>query len=187
MRTILLLFLIVLSVPAQVTQQWVKRYNGSDNKSDYAKKVLVDRSSGSVFVTGYSFNSSGNYYIVTIKYNSAGIQQWVKTYNGIPNGNDDPGDMTLDNLGNLIITGTSTGLGSGNDCITIKYDYNGNLKWVKRYNGTGNGDDAGLAITSDTQGGIVITGRSRGIFSGTNTSDDIITIKYDYFGNQEWM
>ncbi|MBL8015927.1 MAG: T9SS type A sorting domain-containing protein, partial [Ignavibacteria bacterium] len=51
----------------------------------------------------------------------------------------------------------------------------------------GNGDDIGMAITSDTQGGVVITGKSQGFFSGTNTSDDIITIKYDYFGNQEWL
>ncbi|MBL8015720.1 MAG: SBBP repeat-containing protein [Ignavibacteria bacterium] len=138
-------------------------------------------------MTGRSFISIGNNDIVTIKYNSAGIQQWVKTYNGILNGNDEPVDMTFDNLGNIILTGRSTGQGSGYDCITIKYDYNGNLKWVKRYNGTGNGNDKGKSITTDTQGGVVITGESQGFFSGTNTSDDIITIKYDCFGNQEWL
>jgi len=187
MKKIILLLFIAVSVHAQVTQSWVKRYNGTGFSYDEPRKILVNKTNGDVYVTGKSPNSSSGDDIITIKYNQAGVQQWLRSYNGVPSGWDDPADMVFDNLGGIIITGTSKGHTSGYDCVTIKYDYNGNLKWVKRYNGTGNGDDKCLAITADLQGGVIVTGVSPGKFAGTNTYDDIITIKYDYFGNQEWV
>ncbi len=175
MKKILFFFLIILSAQAQVTQQWASRYNGTGNSRDNASKVLVDKFTGSVFVSGKS-NASGNDDIVTVKYNSAGVQQWIKIYNSEFNKDDSFGDMVLDNLGNLIVTGSS--IGSSFDCITIKYDYNGNKIWSKRYSGIGTSFDQGKVVTTDGQGGIIVTGIS---------SNDIVTLKYSYGGTLEWM
>jgi hypothetical protein len=114
------------------------------------------------------------------------VQKWVKTYNGTGNSSDGPSDMVLDNLGNVIITGSSPGAGSGQDIVTIKYDQNGNRIWVKRYNGTANASDIPWAITVDLQANVIVTGRSLGN-NGSAISQDMITLKYDYFGNQEWV
>ncbi|MBK7446263.1 MAG: SBBP repeat-containing protein [Ignavibacteria bacterium] len=66
------IFLILLSskfLLSQVNQEWVARYDGSPNYSDFANSGAVD-CSGNVYVTGWSRNSltDGNDY-TTVKYN----------------------------------------------------------------------------------------------------------------------
>ncbi len=189
MKKLILIIIAILTFHgvsvSQVTQQWVKRYNGGG--SDYAQKVLVDKFTGDVYVTGSSMNTSGNQDFLTIKYNSSGVQKWIRTYNGTGNSYDGTSDMVLDNLGNVIITGSSRGAGSQQDIVTIKYDQNGNRLWVKRYNGTANASDVPLSITVDMQANVIVTGKSMGMNGATSTSFDILTIKYDYFGNEDWV
>ncbi len=189
MKIFLILLILTVSftanISSQVMQQWVQRYNGAGNSNDNVCKVLVDKFTGNIYVTGTS-RGLRNDDIVTVKYNAAGVQQWVRSYNGNGNGRDVANDMTLDNLGNLIITGYSDGLFSSTDIVTIKYDFNGNRIWAKRYNGTANVQDYGIAITTDGQGGIAVTGRSSEVY-GSTSSLDLIIIKYSYNGTQEWV
>ena len=127
-KTIIFIFTILFSISSnsQVAQEWVNRFNGTGNSGDLSRKVLVDEKSGDVYVTGRSYNLNGNQDIVTIKYNSAGNQKWIRTYNGIF-GADDPLDMVFDNSGSIIITGITQGRNSGLDCVTLKYDSFGSL------------------------------------------------------------
>ena len=89
MRVFYIAFLFLFSNNAisQVTQEWVSRYNGTANFSDFPKKVIADRF-GNVYVGGHSTqgNSSQDYTI--IKYNSNGVQQWISFYNGNVSGPD---------------------------------------------------------------------------------------------------
>lgn len=72
------------------------------------------------------------------------------------------------------MTGGSSGIGTNLDFATLKYDPSGNLCWVKRYNGRGNGNDIANALTIDRSGGIILTGQSY----EKETKDDYVTIKY---------
>lgn len=62
------------------------------------------------------------------------MQQWLKTYNGTGSSTDSPSDLKTDASGNIYITGYSTGVGTGYDWLTIKYDPSGTQLWEKRYN-----------------------------------------------------
>ncbi|TKJ42994.1 hypothetical protein CEE36_05780 [candidate division TA06 bacterium B3_TA06] len=161
-------------------QQWVRRYNGPGNDNDRAGDIAVD-GAGNVYVTGYSKGSGTGYDHATIKYNSAGVQQWVARYNGPGNSDDFTRSLALDVSGNVYVTGTSAGLGTGNDYATIKYNSSGQQQWVTRYNSPGNGHDRSYDIVVDGAGNVYVTGYSPG------TMDDYATVKYNSSGQQQWV
>jgi uncharacterized delta-60 repeat protein len=164
-------------------QQWIQRYNGpgnSDDGTNGTNAIAVD-SSGNVYVAGWSAGKENTDYVV-IKYNANGDQQWAQRYNGTGNGYDAPYGVALDSSGNVYITGTSTGDGTGSDCTTIKFNNSGQQQWAKSYNGSGNGYDAGQALAVDDSGNVYITGVS----TAQNGLGDCVTIKYDTDGNQQW-
>ncbi|MBO0694567.1 MAG: SBBP repeat-containing protein [Verrucomicrobia bacterium] len=163
-------------------QQWVARYNGPGNGDDEAYGIAID-ASGNVYVTGYSIGSgTGNDY-TTIKYNSAGQEQWEARYNGPSNSDDYGRAIGLDGSGNVYVTGSSVDSVNGFDYATVKYDNSGQEQWVARYNGPGNSDDEPYAMALDSSGNVYVTGYSSGLVGGY----DYTTIKYDASGNQLWV
>jgi hypothetical protein len=161
---------------------WVQRYRGPGNGDNGATSIITDHS-GNVYVTGYSMGSGSGYDYATIKYNTNGVQQWVQRYNGTGNSYDYVHALTIDVFGNTYITGSSLGNGGDNDYATIKYDTYGIQKWVKRYNGSGNGNDNAAAIAIDAFGNVFITGWS----TGPDGYHDFATIKYGQSGDQQWV
>ena len=149
-------------------QQWVARYNGPGNSGDAAYALTID-GSGNVYVTGGSTGSGTGADYATIKYNSAGQEQWVARYNGPGNDYDAAGAIAVDSFGNVYVTGYSVRVGSFGDYATIKYDSAGQEQWVARYNGTD--DSTAYAIAVDESANVYVTGR------GTNNFD-YVTIKY---------
>lgn len=165
-------------------QQWATQYNSPDGNYDEARAIAVD-ASGNVYVTGYSQTLVlTNYDYATVKYNSAGVQQWQVRYNGTGNDYDRANAIALDAAGNVYVTGKSVGVGStAEDAFTIKYDNSGVSQWTARYNGAANGYDEAKALAVDTSGNVYITGYSYS--SGSN--NDYLTIKYDASGTPEWI
>ena len=168
-------------------QLWVAFYNGPGNYIDKANSLALDEG-GNVYVTGESAESQiypYNYDYATIKYDTSGNQLWVSFYYGLVNGNDHATSLTVDDNGNSCVTGWSLGSGSSSnyDYATIKYHTNGNSFWEARYNGPGNDTDHATSLAMDSDGNVYVTGWS----SGSGTSIDYATIKYNVFGNQLWV
>jgi len=164
-------------------QQWVARYTSPGNSWNKAYAIVLD-SSGNVYVTGKSWGSGTDDDYATIKYNSAGVEQWVARYNGPGNSADWAYAIALDSSGNVYVTGMSYGSGTYWDYATIKYNSAGAQQWVKRYSGPGNGWDEAYAIAIDSSGNVYVTGESYG---GSGTYDDYATIKYNSSGVQQWV
>ncbi len=171
------------------TQQWAASYNGPGTDNDYANSIAVD-GSGNVYITGVSgggSTGSGDTYddYATIKYNSSGVMQWVARYTGVGStGADMAYQLKLDALGNVYVTGKSTGTSSGYDYATIKYSTAGTLMWVSRYNGPDNDNDEAYSLALDRTGNVYVTGKSDG---GASTLFDIATVKYNSLGVQQWV
>jgi hypothetical protein len=160
-------------------EQWVARYNGPANGWDRAAAIARD-SSGNVYVTGQSLGVGTDFDYATVKYDSAGKKQWVRRYNGPGNGEDNANAIAVDGSGNVYVTGQSTGLGTGFDYATVKYDSAGKKQWVARLplSSTAN------AIAVDGSGNVYVTGRG---FCCPGTLPDYTTVKYDSAGQQQWV
>jgi len=160
------------------TEQWVARYNGPANNIDNTNDIAVD-ASGNVYVTGYSYGIGTHRDYITIKYDTNGTQEWADTYNGPDNSIDVAYDIAVDSAGNAYVTGESVGIGTSYDMATIKYDTNGNRKWVHRYNGPGNYIDRGFAIAIDASGKAYVAGPS---WEGDDVDYAILIYPADYTG-----
>jgi hypothetical protein len=163
---------------------WTNIYNGAGNSDDFAEAVAVD-GNGNAFVTGSATgNGSGNDY-ATIKYSGAGVPLWTNIFNGAGNGNDDATSLAVDGGGNVIVTGYSTGIGSGYDYATIKYSGAGVPLWTNVFNGAGNSSDVASSVAVDSNNNIFVTGHA--INNGSGVSGlDYVTIKYSSAGSPLW-
>lgn len=165
---------------------WVKTYNGPGNSTDIGRSIAVD-TAGNVFVTGESRNgpSSGSEDFVTIKYLANGDTAWTRRYDGLGGLADFPAGLAIDDSGNVYVTGGSNAGASGNDIVLVKYDTDGVLQWVSRFEGTatfGFSDYSyGIAMNPAT-GDAHIVGHADNL----NTFWDLTTLKYDRFGTKAW-
>src|SRR5437867_4282615 len=98
--TLLTINCSLLTANAQVTQEWVARYNGPTNDQGYSNTSIAVDGSGNVYVTGTS-GVYPNFDYATIKYNSAGDSLWVRRYNGPANGSDYAHSLAVDGSGNV--------------------------------------------------------------------------------------
>ncbi|RYZ50025.1 MAG: T9SS type A sorting domain-containing protein [Sphingobacteriales bacterium] len=180
------LFIISINVSAisfgQLNLEWDAYFAGPGKGHDVAWSITLDRSKN-VYVTGSTNGPGTGMDFTTIKYNAAGVQQWVARYNGPGNGEDVAKLIAVDSRGNVYVGGYSTGVSSGFDYTTIKYNAAGVNEWVAHYNGPGNGVDRVNAMKLDREGNVYITGES----DGGKTAADYATIKYNNSGTRQWV
>ena len=84
--------------------------------------------------------------------------------------------------GDIIVAGNTTDSITGLDFVLLKYNTEGDLLWVRQYDGSLGGKDSLIDMTTDINGNIYLTGKSQnsvGFF-------DVLTIKYDLNGSLQW-
>ena len=164
--------------------QWftVENGSGTDYGDDTGNDIAVD-SAGNVFITGQISGPGGDLNFITIKYNTLGVKQWARGYGAISGGKDIANAIALDQSGNVFVTGTSDGAGTGTNITTIKYSSAGVQQWVKTYDGYSSENDFGNDIGIDKAGNIYVCG---GAGEG---SPEAVLIKYlnDATGTQQWI
>ena len=127
-------------------------------------------------------------FIIYAQKNEAQVtQDWIQTFNGTGNGEDVANAMTVDNSGNIYVTGYSTVSGTTQRFTTIKYNSSGMQLWVAVYNGPGSFQygDEGLDIEVDDSGNVYVTGSSAA--GSTEYTLDYATIKYNSSGIEQWV
>jgi uncharacterized delta-60 repeat protein len=168
--------------------QWAGIYNGPMNSTDYAYSVAVD-GSGNVYMGGYSYQSATTIYDYTVvKYNSAGVRQWVGTWNDPVNYYDYGRDVDVDGSGNVYMAGYSNYYSSGYYAIvTVKWNSSGVFQWAQPFVGTAGTSytNYGYYIKVTSAGNVYTAGYGYDNNGGT-ISPDIEIVKYNTAGTQQW-
>lgn len=175
-----LLFCTTLHVTGQTPNlHWKYQNDGKSYAEDRGICTKFDPS-GNLVTAGYVEGGCNGIDICIIKYNAAGDTLWMTTYDGsgINQDEDVPQEMTIDNSGNIYVTGKS----EDNNyyyAVTLKYDSSGNLLWEKRYL---TAQSAGNDIAVDAAGNVYICG-----YREISNNKDFLLIKYNSSGIQQWM
>lgn len=107
--------------------EWVTRYDGPDSDDDEAFGIVLD-AAGNVYVVGRSYATgpgTPEYDYLIVKHNPAGDTQWTYRYDGTGSGQDFPYAIARDDVGNIFITGASTGSVGYEDVVTMMYGVTG--------------------------------------------------------------
>ena len=160
---------------------WESIFDTSSSWIYYLSTAVIDDSSNSIFSGLVQYDNNQIDYF-TIKYNVSGDTVWTRFYNGTADSNDHANGVVVDSGGNIYVTGVSRGVGTNDDCVTVKYSPTGEELWVQRFNGDLNAWDGGKAITLGPEGGIYVSGYTR-----TDTGEDFLTIKYSSSGEALWI
>jgi hypothetical protein len=161
---------------------WASAYDGPAGRHDAGTYIAID-DSGNTIVTGASNDSANRSDYVTIKYATNGETLWIRRYAGPDGWSDQPAGIAIDEAGCIYVTGTSqTGTGTTSRYVTIKYGPDGAERWAVPYDGpTGHDSPCGIAL--DAEANVYVSGSS----TGASNSWDVVTIKYDSAGNEQWL
>lgn len=164
------------------SRKWVKWFSRKGGSPDSGNTIALDKE-GNIYVAG---NSAGAF--ATIKYNANGAAKWMKFSNGLGAGGS-ASAIAFDDKGNAFVTGTGQNPSTGRpNYLTLKYDKNGNEKWMRSYKGImkhplrNSAYPSGIGL--DQAGNVYVT--------GTTTAEEVyrtdcVTIKYSNDGIQAWI
>jgi len=148
---------------AQGNELWRRIHNGPANNDDEPVAVATD-DLGNVFVAGISpLAAEGNdlyFDYVTINYDSSGAERWIRYYDGLGAHYDQqPADLTVDQAGNVYLTGVSFGGSAAlDDFATLSYDPDGNDRWTARFNEPQSFGDLGKRLSIDGDNNVYVAG-----------------------------
>ncbi|GEM_PF-1497351 len=161
---------------------WDRTYNGTGTDTDEAYALTLD-SSSNVYVTGVSSGGANRFDIATIKYNNNGIEQWVRTYNGL-NFDDAGRYIESDKNGNIFVGGnTQVELFGKNVFTVLNYSESGILQWERKNVSTSAGNNNINGIRIDKNKNLIVGAT---IFNGNTIKNDRLLIQYNSNGDSLW-
>jgi hypothetical protein len=171
------------------------RWSASRNERAYDSPlaVAVAPAGDSVYVTGSSYDGfpvgATDSRIVTVAYDAnTGAEQWVQSWDGLPNGVDAGKTIAISPDGRTVVVGGVTRTATGLDYVVIALDARdgGRQLWSHTVGGLrANGTDSLNAITIDGAGrSVYVTGESAGV---AEYDLDYLTLAYELrTGEQLW-
>ena len=175
--------IVTLKVSSAGNLLWEKRYNGAGNSNDNVKALYVT-SSGNIYVTGKT-TVAGQSDIILLKYNSAGVQQWVKTFDR-SNGNDEAIALWIDASENIYIGAETTSANDDLDVTILCYTNSGTLSWEKHYDSGLQGNDETKSLHADNEGNLIIAATTAPDTALLTLNGDITVLKFDNTGELLW-
>lgn len=174
---------IIIKYNSSLDTSWVVRVNGNDNSFNEFTFDLELDGNGNLYVLCRLQNSPGFTDFAVLKINSNGGVVWRVEFDEA-GGQDIPEAMTMDDNGNIFVTGRVRRAGGGgyNDFVIIRYNNDGVEQWKSYYDGPQNLDYDPIDIVLDQNGNIFVCGES----NRDGFAFQFIVVKYNPKGNFEW-
>ena len=168
---------LIVKYNAQGVLVWSEEYGGWRSS---ICDMAVDNS-GNVVTIGSGIGPGFYYDYLILKYDSSGNVMWSAMFDGEEN--DFARDLSVDDSGNIIITGNAYRIAQhATDIGTVKFSPSGIQQWVAFHNGPGDSTDYGVSVDNDESGNIYVAG----VCMGLNNEQLMTTIKYDRNGQLLW-
>lgn len=152
---------IVMKYKPDGTLAWKQTYNSKYNLEDRATSICLD-DNGNLFIIGYASTPSTGTDILIAKYDTNGRRLWTSLYNGVDSKDDYPTSATLDNNGNLYVTGIYYDSNQKFHTVTMSYTPTGKRMWIALYVSTATNGEWGTDIVVDGNANTYITGVKAG-------------------------
>jgi len=124
----------------------------------------------------------GVFEVVTAKYNSSGVRQWINFINSADPGmgfQRFPGNLVVSPGGNVYITFEEVNSGDISDSVLLKYDTNGKTQWSHKQSAVQSARPVALGLDAHEKAYALVDLSNQQQFGG-----DFTTIfKYDLNGN----
>ena len=175
--------MLIFKISSGGVTQWLTRYNSAFDLTDKAAAMVIDNS-GNIFVSGYSAKTATTTQLTTIKFNSAGVQQWVAAQN-TNTAVTRAKDIDIDPSGNIYVCGSYGVNNSNEDAFLYKISPAGTFVFFTPYNNTSvTGPDAFISLIINSAATDVFVS---GFSDSTVTSTDQITARYNSAGVRQWL
>jgi hypothetical protein len=176
--------LLLIKYASNGNQTWTTTYSSGGGPPWQTESALIRR--GNLYLAGNFVGRGVSEGYVVFEYDDSGNLLW----SAFPSNDDYSRDYesALDQMGYVLMTGqiaTSfiNGLFPVFSYATMKLATNGSTLWTSFYPTTAVVTNVANAIAVDQNNNSYVTGYS----PGTNSGNDIVTIKYDPNGNQIWL
>jgi hypothetical protein len=169
---------------------WTDQFGGSD----YEQIDGIATYRGKVFVAGFTLSalsgqaSGGSWDGLVRAYDSDGNPLWTRQFGGNSSSEDFHG-VAADSTGVYAVGSVGPGpdFNGSVDVLVVKYDFAGNLVWVRQFGTQGGKDDHADGVAT-RRGQIYVVGYTEGALPGQVSAGgaDVFVRKYDANGNVVW-
>jgi hypothetical protein len=159
---------------------WSKTFGGTHTEIGFSVLQTAD---GGFIVAGYSFSfAGGGSDIWIIRTDPSGTELWRKSLGGLSG--DGARCIQPTDDGGYILTGWTSSYGPSSimNAWLVKTDSLANIQWHKAFGGSG--VDRGFCVKQTSDKGYILTGNTDSFGNGL---DDLLLVKTDLNGNQEWL
>lgn len=163
-------------------KQWEKTFGGSGD--EHGASIAITPDNGFIIIGDTDSSGAGLRDIYLIKTDSAGNEEWFKTFGDT--GYDAAGSVQPTSGGGYVLVGTvDEGFLSNEDLITlIKVGEDGSTIWNKTYGDITWSGDKGVSVLETASGGYIVYGEGENQAGGMYT--DCLLIETDVDGVEIW-